>query len=133
MTTRCLRLYNPLLQFIRHASASSGSLSQSTQLRGGRKIRQRVINQQTVLAPTGGKGSPWGDAPLKATYEPSPIFGVVKPTSKEALKKPTTHMLRSKSKPGPASAGPKKPLSEDEKMVFHGSLDSITNYFLVHI
>lgn len=107
--TTCLRLQSPIGQFIRHASS-------------GRVIGQRVVHEQKVVAPrpSQGKGPELSATPLKATYEPSPIFGAVKRPSEDTLTKslPESEKLKGKAKKmAPVKEGPKKPLTEDEKKV----------------
>jgi hypothetical protein len=107
--TRCLRLQSPIGQFIRHAT-------------GGRVVGQRVVHEQKVMAPrpSHGKGTTLSATPLKATYEPSPIFGAVKRPFKDPLTKslPNSEKLKGKAKKMPlVTEGPKKPLTEDEKKV----------------
>jgi hypothetical protein len=117
MAAKYLRPNGPMLQFIRYAS-SGGSQTQAT---GGRRVAQRVVAQKALSPrPASGKGAALSAAPLKATYEPSPIFGAVKPTSKESLKQPISRLkqppVAPKGKPE-EEVKPKQPLTEDEKMV----------------
>jgi hypothetical protein len=109
------------VQFLRHASSEATDLSNIPRPGGGKKYTQRVVNEQKVFQPreSSGKGTKFSSTPLKATYEPSPIFGAVKPSSKEALKKPVSAPVkpRSKAKAKAKTEGPKKPLTADEKQV----------------
>jgi len=70
-----------------------------------------------------GKGNTLSQTPLKANYQPSGIFGAIKPVTKEALSKHVTNLtqdrLTSKTKgQKPKAEKPKGPLTEDEKQVF---------------
>src|SRR5579859_2495038 len=120
MTTRCLRIRSPVVQLYRYASSETPSAVPKPG--GGRKYAQRVVNERKVFQPRAsvGSGTKFSAEPLKATYEPSPIFGAVIPTSKEALKKSTPEInkssLKEKSLP-PKEEERKKPLTEDEKNV----------------
>ena len=111
MTMICLRVRRPILQFLRYASSSTDTNA----IRGGITSRQRVIGSDV----NGGQSLAITARP-KATYEPSPIFGAVKPTQKEALKKSSPEMQKSKTKRKLKAADadhPKRPMSEDDKIV----------------
>jgi hypothetical protein len=115
MATKYLRPNGFILQFVRYASSGGNQ----TQASGGRKT-ERVVGQALEFRSGNDKGGALSPAPLKATYEPSPIFGAVKPTSKESLKQPISNLkqpiLSPKGK-AEAEVKPKKPPTEDEKMV----------------
>lgn len=125
MATKCLRLHRPIFQFVRYASSSGGQPPPPT----GRKVGQRVVRVDKAKASRPSKDDPasLGGVAVKATFEPSPIFGAVKATKKDSLKQPISNLkqqpsslLSSKTKPGkePAKAEkPRKPLTEDEKNV----------------
>ena len=122
--TPCLRTSSPILQFLRHASGNAAVP------RGGKKIGQRILNEKVVVPrPEAGKGTKFSSTPVKATYEPSPIFGAikqpetkarfgaVKPSSTEALKRPTREPKTSTEKGKAKEEEPIKLLTEDEKQV----------------
>jgi hypothetical protein len=115
MATKYLRPNGFILQFVRYAS-SGGSQTQAS----GRRRTERVVTQAMEFRPGNDKGGKLSSRPIKPTYEPSPIFGAVKPTSKESLKQPISNLkqpiLSPKGKPE-EEVKPKKPLTEDEKMV----------------
>jgi hypothetical protein len=125
MAAKCLRLHGPFFQFVRYASSSGGQPPPPT----GRKVAQRVVRAKKVMAsrPNKDNEANLGGVAVKATFEPSPIFGAVKATKKDSLKQPISNLkqqpsslLSSKTKPGKEPAKeekPRKPLTEDEKMV----------------
>src|SRR5436190_5331649 len=112
MATRCLRVSSAFLQFLRHAPSAQGS--NANLVRGGKKYGQRVagIRSKSTYESKDGNVPAWAATRLKATYEPSPIFGLVKPTQKEALKKPTKAPSKSAERDKQ-----KEQLTEDEKQV----------------
>jgi hypothetical protein len=115
MATRYLRVPNPFLQILRHTSFAQGS--NANLVRGGKKYGQQVtgVRSGSTFESRDGKAAAWAATRLKATYEPSPIFGLVKPTQKEALKK-TTSPSKIPSKAAEIDKQ-KEQLTEDEKQV----------------
>jgi hypothetical protein len=108
MAMRCLRVRSPILQFLRYAS----STTDTNAIRSSTTSRQGVIGSNV----NGGQSLGFAARP-KATYEPSPIFGAVKPTQKEALKKSTPEIQKSKTTRKLKVADAKGPISEDDKIV----------------
>ena len=118
MTTRCLRICSPVLRFLRYASSTAGQDASAVRSRTTSRTRFVGTGSKSAIDTKGGQRPGWTSTLLKATYEPSPIFGTVKPTQKEALKKPTPEMQKSKGKPKAAEKNTTKgPEREDEKKV----------------
>jgi hypothetical protein len=90
-------------------------------------VGQRVVSVDKAKASRPSKDDLASGVAVKATFEPSPIFGAVKATKKDSLKQPISNLkqqpsslLSSKTKPGKEPAKeekPRKPLTEDEKNV----------------
>ena len=112
MATRCLRLRSPILQLLQHPSLTH---SNSCVFQGVRRYAQRDVNK-TEGAPR--VGDERAATLLKPNYEPSPIFGAVRPTPQESLKKPISRKQKEKSIVKTREAQKSKtPISEDDKMV----------------
>src|SRR5215471_1485113 len=91
MTMRCLRLCSPTLQLLRHPLPRPSSAGM---ILGLRKYSQQGPNETEDTPPAGDRRIA---KLLKPSYEPSPIFGVVKLTQQEALKKPISRKQKEKS------------------------------------
>lgn len=112
MATRCLRLRSPILQLLRHPSPSRSNASIT---QGLRKYAQQGPNETEDVPPSGDRTVA---KLLKPSYEPSPIFGVVKPTQQEALKKSSSQKQKEKSVAKKREAEKsKRPMTEDDKVV----------------
>ena len=112
MTTRCLRLRSPILQLLWRPSPGR---SNANIIQGLRKYAQQGPKEAEDAPPGGDRRV---SKLLKPNYEPSPIFGAVKPTQQEALKKPISRKQKEKSITKTREAEKSKtPTTEDEKMV----------------
>ena len=112
MTTSCLRLRSPILQLFRRPSPSR---SNASIIQGLRKYAQQGPNETEDTPPGGDRRVATLRTP---NYEPSPIFGTVKPTQQEALKKPISRKQKEKSIAKTREAEKSKTtLTEDDKVV----------------
>jgi hypothetical protein len=111
MTTRCLRLHSPILQLLWRPSPGR---SNANIIQGLRKYAQQGPKETENAPPDSDRRV---SKLLKPNYEPSPIFGAVKPTQQEALKKPISRKQKEKSITKTREAEKSKTPTEDEKMV----------------
>lgn len=113
MLPRGLQLRSPIVQIIRHASSTPRPATALVQPKNAIRRFPPGTPKPEKKAPAKEKAAAqpeWTKTMVKATYEPSPIFGTVKPTQKEALTKPEI--------PKKEVEKEKRPLSEDEKRVY---------------